>query len=132
VTSPTPTPSPAPSPTPEQTPGPSSIVNVPCNTNIQFLNFDNSFFHTASLLQQAPGGGFPQFFNNGNGIQASPQGVAISSFNFSSGFVTTNGKVPGRSLVYSTGSLAGVFYFGDYFNYGFNPSMRTVVLVTGC
>src|SRR5579864_1062819 len=84
VSSPTPTPSPAPSPTPGQSPGPSSIVAVPCNVNIQFLNFDLTSYHTASKLDPQ-GGGFPQFFNNTNGVTASLPLTAISADEFSTG-----------------------------------------------
>jgi hypothetical protein len=126
-------PSPSASPLPTQTPGPSSIVAVPCNVNVQFLNFDTALFHTASLLQQPSGGGFPPAFNNGNGITASPSLYPISGFNFSSGFVNFGaGGAPGRSAVYTTGAIPGAYYIGDFFDYNPpppKPSMRTVILV---
>lgn len=140
VVSPPPTPvsspSPSASPLPTQTPGRSSVVVLPCNVNVQFLNFDSTSFHTASLLTQAQGGGFPPAFNNKNGITASPQLSPISGFNFSSGFVNMiAGGAPGRSPVYSTGAVPGAYYFGDFFDYNPppplppTPSMRTVILV---
>jgi hypothetical protein len=129
VSSPTPTPSPLPSPTPTQTPGPSGIISVPCNANIQFLNFDKTAFHSASLLVQAPGGGFPSLFNNVNGATASVQLTPISSPAFSTGLLNIFTTQPARSLVYSTGAVNSVLYFGDFENYNSTPSMRTVILV---
>jgi hypothetical protein len=120
-------PSPSPSPTPMETPGASGIVNVPCNVNIQFLNFDKTSPHTASLL--SAGGGFPPYFNNNNGITASPSLTPLSANQFSSGFVTIDAGSPAASAVYSTGAVPGVYYFGDYYNYSSSPSMRTVIIV---
>jgi hypothetical protein len=131
VSSPTPTPSafPSPSPTPTETPGPSSIVSVPCNVNVQFLNFDQSIPHSASLLQTV-NGGFPPAFNNVNGTTVSPLLSPISFPGFSTGLVGEDADgIPGRSAVYETGAQAGVYYFGDYSDYNANPSMRTVILV---
>jgi hypothetical protein len=129
-------PSPSASPLPTQTPGPSSIVAVPCNVNVQFLNFDTTSFHTASLLVQPPGGGFPPAFNNGSGTTPSAVLYPISGFNFSSGAVfPLAGGAPGRSLVYTTGAVPGAYYIGDFFDYNPQPpkpptpSMRTVILV---
>ena len=136
---PTPTPSgspaPSPSPTPTETPGPSGIINVPCNTNIQFLNFDKTQFLTASVLPPDTGaGGFPTHFDNVNGPNPSPILTPISfpGLVFSSGLVSFETTVPGRSAVYSTGPSNGVFFIGDVHNYDMNPSMRTVIVVTGC
>lgn len=140
VSSPTPTPSPKPSPTPTQTPGPSSIITVPCNSNIQFMNFDSTQPLTASVLTPAPPGGFPPqfptFFNNPNGSNPSPALTPISfpNFSFSTGYVvalsTTRG--PGLSLVYSTGGQDGTWLIGDFLNYDNAPSMRGVINVVGC
>lgn len=140
VSSPTPTPSPRPSPTPTQTPGPSSIITVPCNTNIQFENFDSTLPRTASELTPANPGGFPpQFplhFNNPRGPSSSPVLTSLSfpnDFSFSTGYVsplTSHG--PGLSLVYSTGSQDGVWLIGDFIDYDSAPSMRGVIIVTGC
>lgn len=133
VSSPTPTPSPKPSPTPAQTPGPSSIISVSCNENIQFLNFDKGAgqFHSASLLQPAHGP-FPSLFNNPNGPTASVQLTPISNPSFSTGALNIDTGVPGMSQVYSTGNMTGSFYFGDYNDYNMSPSMRTVIIVLGC
>lgn len=131
IVSPTPTPSglPSPSPTPTETPGPSSIVSVPCNANVQFLNFDESNPHSASLLQPV-NGGFPPAYNNVNGTSISPQLSPLTFPGFSTGLVNEDAAgVPGRSLVYGTGALPGAYFFGDYTDYNNNPSMRTVVLV---
>jgi hypothetical protein len=126
VASPTPTPSPAPSPTATETPGPSGIVSVPCNTNVQFLNFDTVSEHTASLL----GNSFPTLFNNLNGTTSSPVLAALSSNQFSTGAVPISAdNVAGRSSVYATGAVPGAYYFGDWFDYQSTPSMRTVILV---
>lgn len=139
VSSPTPTPSPKPSPTPTQTPGPSSIVTVPCNTNIQFENFDKTAPRTASVLTPANPGGFPPqfptFFNNPNGSNPSPVLTPISfpNFSFSTGYVTPlTSHGPGLSLVYSTGGQNGVWLIGDFLDYDSAPSMRGVIVVTGC
>jgi hypothetical protein len=137
---PTPSPTPKPSPTPTQTPGPSSIVTVPCNTNIQFENFDSTVPITASVLTPANPGGFPpQFppgYNNPNGTNPSPILTPISfpGFTFSTGYVTplTTTRGPGLSLVYSTGGQDGVWLIGDFQNYDSAPSMRGVIIVTGC
>jgi hypothetical protein len=127
ISSPTPTPSPAPSPTPTETPGPSGIISVPCNTNIQFLNFDATSFHTASLLGTS---GFPQLYNNLNGTTSSPVLTAISGNQFSTGAVSVlSSNAAGRSLVYSTGSAPGAYYIGDWYDYQSTPSMRTVIQV---
>lgn len=130
--SPTPTPSPRPSPTPTQTPGPSAIVTVPCNQNIQFMNFDSTSFHTASVLAPDQSGPWPKFFNNHNGPNPSVLLTPLSDPNFSTGFVVNNTGSPGRSAVYNTGSVNNVYYIGDYVNYNSSPSMRTVIIVTGC
>jgi hypothetical protein len=128
--------SPNPSPSPTQTPGPSSIVSVPCNVNIQFLNFDTTAFHTASVLKPDQNGPFPKFFDNPNGPTSSPVLTPLSfgapNFTFSTGFVLNNQGAPGRSSVYSTGSVSGAYYIGDFTNYNSTPSMRTVILVKGC
>ncbi|HXW76207.1 MAG TPA: hypothetical protein VEJ20_02235 [Candidatus Eremiobacteraceae bacterium] len=127
VSSPTPTPSPAPSPTATQTPGPSGIVDVACNENIQFLNFDTTSLHTASLLSST---GFPPLYNNENGLTSSPLLTSISSDQFSSGAVAeSTATIAGRSLVYTTGSVPGAYYFGDWYDYNENPSMRTVIVI---
>lgn len=128
VVSPTPTPSPKPSPGPTQTPGPSSVLSVPCNTNIVFMNFEPNSVHSASLLNP-PTGPFPPHFNNNNGPTQSVLGTPISNTNFSTGYVGNFGTGVGRSLVYSTGSLKGTFYFGDVIKYDSAPSMRTVITV---
>jgi hypothetical protein len=139
VSSPTPTPSPKPSPTPTQTPGPSSIVNVPCDVNVQFENFDSSQPLTASALTPANPGGFPpqfpQGFNNQNGSNPSPVLTPISfpGNTFSTGFVVALSKSgPGLSLVYNTGTQNGAFLIGDFLNYNNAPSMRGVMIVSGC
>lgn len=140
VSSPTPTPSPKPSPTPTQTPGPSSIINVPCNSNIEFENFDSTQPLTASALTPLNPGGFPpEFplgFNNQNATNPSPLLTSISfpGFVFSTGYVSASTKLlgPGRSLVYSTGSQDGAFLIGDVQNYDNSPSMRGVIIVSGC
>jgi hypothetical protein len=132
--------SPNPSPSPTQTPGASSVVVVSCKTNIQFLNFDTAVFafHTASMLQPDQGGsGFPKFFDNPNGPTSSPVLTPFSfgngpNFSFSTGFVFNNQGAPGRSNVYSTGSVNGTYFIGDYTNYNSTPSMRTVIIVKGC
>jgi len=133
VSSPTPTPSPKPSPTPTQTPGPSAVVVVPCNENIQFMNFDSTSFHTASVLHPDQGGGnFPALFNNSNGPNPSVPLTPLSDPNFSTGNIVNNTGTPGRSLVFTTGSVSTTYFVGDYEAYNLSPSMRTAIIVTGC
>jgi hypothetical protein len=128
-----PSPTPIPSPTPTETAGPSAIVSVPCNQNIQFLDFDTVQFHTASLLEQVPpGSGFPHVFNNPTGTIPSVQLTPLSVPGFSTGLIGAIAGNPGKSAVYTTGSVDGVYYFGDYTDYGMTPSMRTVIIVSGC
>jgi len=116
--------SPSPSPVPTIS---SAIVNVHCNQNIQFINLDHSSPHTASSLGPANGMNWPGVFNNPNGVSASPQLTAISTGSFSSGVLAAGGA--GTSPVYSTGGVAGSFYFGDYYDFSGSPQMRTVITV---
>jgi len=130
--SPTPTPSPKPSPTPTQTPGPSAIVTLPCNQNVQFINFDSTAFHSASVLHPDQSGNpFPKFFN-GIGNPPSVTLTPLSDPNFTTGLVPNNSGTPARSPVYSTGTVDNTYYIGDFVTYNFSPSMRTVIIVTGC
>ncbi len=132
VSSPTPTPSPRPSPTPTQTPGPSSIVTVPCNENIQFMNFDSTAYHSASVLHPDQSGNpFPLLFN-GNGNPPSVLLTPLSDPNFTTGLIPNNTGSPVRSFVYNTGSVNNTYYIGDFVTYNFSPSMRTAIIVTGC
>ena len=118
-------------PTPAPTPGPSGVVVVPCNVNIEFLNFDKTSIHTASLLNP-PNGPFPRFFNNPNGLTPSMPLTPISFNSFSTGGVLNDSGSPTASAVYATGSAPGAYYFGDYVDYNVAPSMRTVIIVSGC
>jgi hypothetical protein len=129
VSSPTPTPSPKPSPTSTQTPGPSNVVNVPCNANIEFLNFDTALLHSAAQLVPTNGGQFPPAYNNTNGSVASPLLTPISFPGFNSGLVQPDAGLPGISQVYKTGAIPGAYLFGDYTDYNNFPSMRTVIFV---
>jgi hypothetical protein len=122
--------SPSPSPVPTIS---AQIVTVPCNQNIEFYNLDRIGAHTASSLGPANGMNWPATFNNPNGTVASPLLTAISYPGFSSGSLGTFLGSGWFSLVYSTGNVAGQFYFGDQFEYlpvtpGF-PHMRTVINV---
>ena len=119
----------APTASPPTTPAPSQVIMVTHGQTIAFYNFDRNA-HTASLL--APqNGGFPGTFNNANGAsQSSPELTAITSSQFSTGSLAGGSTVePSVSKMYTTGSLTGVFFFGDFFNYQFNPSMRGVIIV---
>lgn len=119
---------------PTKTPLPtvvSQIVTVHCNQTIAFYNLDRLLPHTASLLAGPTPPPWP-LFNNVNGIQASPQFTAgkltpIDYPQFSTGALGVFGTGGSTSLVYSTGSVAGILFFGDAFNYASNPGMRTAI-----
>ena len=109
----------------------SQIITVHCNQTIAFYNLDRLRPHTASLLAGPTPPPWPGF-NNVNGVSASPQFTAgqltpITYSQFSTGALGLFGSVSSTSLVYSTGSSAGVFFFGDYYNYANSPGMRTVI-----
>ncbi|MDQ6767136.1 MAG: hypothetical protein M3Z41_04950 [Candidatus Eremiobacteraeota bacterium] len=107
----------------------SSVITVHCNQTIQFFNLDrtSSMFHTASLLGQASGSNWP-LWNNVNGpYRASPVLTAITYPQFSTGTLLPLGTGSSNSLVYTTGTAAGAFYFGDYYQYSSTPPMRTVI-----
>jgi hypothetical protein len=126
------------SPSPSTSPSPiptisSQLVTVHCDQNIQFYNLDKTAAHTASSLGPANGMNWPPTFNNPNGTVASPLLTPISYQSFSSGALGAYSAAGWYSLVYSTGSTAGSYYFGDYYDYnpvfaGY-PSMRTVITV---
>jgi hypothetical protein len=73
---------------------------------------------------------FPHTFNGSSvpSVQLTP----LSLDGFSTGLIGAVGGNPGRSAVYTTGSVSGVYFFGDYTDYNMVPSMRTVIVVTGC
>lgn len=110
----------------------SSIVTVHCNQTIAFYNVDRVGFHTASLLGPASGMNWPATFNNVNGANtASPMNTAIDTPEFSTGTLNVFSGAFGTSRVYTTGTTAGAFYFGDFYEYkpvqpGW-PQMRTVI-----
>jgi hypothetical protein len=122
---------PAPSPLPTVS---SQLVTVHCNQTIKFYNVDRVGSHTASLLGQASGMNWPVNFNNVNGATvASPLLTPITTPEFSTGTILPFSGTFGVSQVYTTGSTAGSFYFGDFYEYkpalpGF-PQMRTVITV---
>lgn len=119
----------APTSTPASTPAPTQVIMVTHGQTIAFLNFDSTL-HTASLLTPQSGV-FPSTFNNVNGASASsPQFSNITDAQFSTGIVGTgsNGH-PSYSKMYNTGSLTGMFLYGDFFDYSLNPSMRGIIIV---
>ena len=111
----------------------SQIVTVHCDQNIQFFNFDSTSFHTASSLGPANNGSNWPSWNNQNSTTASPLLTPISALDFSSGQLAFHSATGWYSLVYTTGSTAGAYYFGDYYDYNpiqnNYPSMRTVINV---
>ena len=123
----------APHPSASVTPAPSQIINVNAGHTIAFYNFDAAP-HTASLLGTANGQNWPSTFTNQNGASVpSPDGTAITVFNFSTGSLSPgNVANPSSSFMYTTGA-PGMYYFGDYYDYlPVNPSaphMRTVIIV---
>jgi hypothetical protein len=109
----------------------SQVITVHCNQTIAFYNIDRLLPHTASLLAGPTPPPWPTF-NNVNGTSASPQYTAgqltpITYPQFSTGALGTFGSAGWQSLVYSTGSAAGVFFFGDYYFYARTPGMRTAI-----
>jgi hypothetical protein len=118
--------------TPTPAPIVSQVVTVHCNQNIQFFNLDRTQEHTASSLGTASGMNWPTWNNPNYGV-ASPSLTAISYPNFSAGLLSAYPAGGFSSAVYSTGTTAGSFYFGDYFDYTppfpSYPSMRTVINV---
>lgn len=113
----------------------SGKVTVHCNSTIQFYNLDRTLPHTASLLGPASGANWPATFNNVNGATvASPVLTAITATQFSTGTLAAFGSgLPSSSKTYGTGSVAGSFYFGDFYDYKpvlpASPQMRTVITV---
>jgi hypothetical protein len=118
-----------PTASPTSTPAPSQIITLAANEYVIFYNFDD-VPHTASLLGPANGDDWPPTFTNVNGVIASPPLTAITAPQFSSGAVAAeSGGLPAQSSVYSTGSLMGIFFFGDYYDYLSDPPMRTVIII---
>ncbi len=113
----------------------SGKVTVHCNQTIQFYNLDRSLPHTASLLGVAAGTNWPATFNNVNGATvASPVLTPITTAQFSTGTLAAFGSgFSSTSKTYGTGSTAGSFYFGDFYDYKpvppASPQMRTVITV---
>jgi hypothetical protein len=60
--------------------------------------------------------------------------ISFPGFTFSTGYVTplSSTRGPGFSLVYTTGGQDGVWLIGDVQDYDSAPSMRGVIVVTGC
>ena len=124
----------APTASPATTAAPSQVITLPMGQTVVFLNFDGAT-HTASLLMPE-NGVFPSNWNNVNGASArTPALQAITSPQFSTGQVT-GGRVGGPtfSLMYTTGSLTGMFLFGDFYCYfgcpsGVGPPMRTIIII---
>jgi hypothetical protein len=123
----------APTSTPLTTPAPPQIITVPANETIVFLNFDRTSAHTASLLIPVAGTPNPQFpptFNNNNGASSfTPQGNPITTSEFSTGTLVASLGNPTFSLMYNTGALTGIFFFGDFYDYQQNPPFRTVIII---
>ncbi|MBV8281910.1 MAG: hypothetical protein JO347_07595 [Candidatus Eremiobacteraeota bacterium] len=126
-----------PTASPASTPAPTEVVMVPANQTIVFVNFDTTP-HTASQLVPASGAAcssypsspcFPGVFNNTNGTVSLPAGTAISLPQFSTGTIGAGGGHASFSAVYSTGAMAGIFFFGDYFGYDSSPPIRGIIVV---
>jgi hypothetical protein len=105
----------------------SAVITVHCNQNIQFFNVDRLLPHTASSLGAATPPVWPSW-NNVNGAgTTSPLLTPISDPSFSTGALAVFSSAASTSAVYSTGPIAGVLYFGDYYNYTSSPAMRTAI-----
>lgn len=102
----------------------SQVVHLTANMTVQFVNFDSSLPHTASLLGAWNSSTkYPSTFTNSNGPTASAAGSIISSSNFSSGNIN-NGS---SSAMFNSGG-PGMFIFGCAYHY-VSDGMRTVVVV---
>jgi hypothetical protein len=123
----------APTSSPLSTPAPPQVIMVPANETIAFLNFDRTTPHTASLLTPVSGTPNPQFpptFNNNNGASGfTPALSPITTSEFSTGAIGASLGNPVYSLMYTTGALTGVFFFGDFYDYQQNPQFRTVIII---
>ena len=73
---------------------------------------------------------WPSTFTNTCGLSCPPPpaGTAITSSEFSAIVGAASGE-PTYSLIYSTGALTGMYYFGDATDYLSVPSLRTVIIV---
>lgn len=123
----------APTASPPTTPAPPQVITVPANKTIVFLNFDKTSAHTASLLTPVAGTPNPQFpptFNNNNGASGfTPALSPITTSEFSTGAIAASLGAPVYSFMYTTGSLTGIFFFGDFYDYQLNPPFRTVIII---
>lgn len=119
----------APTSSPPTTPAPPQVITVPANETIVFLNFDKTTPHTASLLTPVSGN-FPPTFNNNNGASGfTPPLSPITTSEFSTGAIPASLGTPVYSFMYTTGSLTGIFFFGDFYDYQMNPPFRTVIII---
>ena len=118
-----------PTSSPVPTSAPQGIITVNANSTIVFLNFDR-ITRTVSILGPANGMNWPSTFTNTCGLSCPnpPAGTAITSTEFSA-IVNGASGVPTYSLIYSTGAVPGMYYFGDATNYVSSPSLRTVIIV---
>jgi hypothetical protein len=118
-----------PTASPVPTSAPEGIITVNANSTIVFLNFDK-VTRSVSLLGPANGMNWPSTFTNTCGLSCPvpPAGTSITSVEFSA-WITAASGTPNYSLVYSTGAVPGMYYFGDATNYLSVPSLRTVIIV---
>lgn len=117
-----------PTSSPATTPAPSQVITVTHGQTIAFYNFGPAA-HTASLLGVANGMNWPLTFTNTNGARCTP---VLNENITDSNFSTCNVGSGRFSLMFSTGPLTGMFYFGDFYDYipnPPNPPMRTVIIV---
>lgn len=100
--------------------GATHYFKVKAGSKVKFLN-DDKTRHTASGLGI---GGFPTSFDNTSGLN--PVGTTINS-----GLTWSSGSLnPGASSKTFTVGPAAVYYFGCYYHYRVNPSMRDVIVST--
>jgi plastocyanin len=100
------------------TAGASAVIYVKSGSKVSFYN-DDSTRHTASGLGN---GGFPASFDNTSGVN--PFGKVINSaLTWSTGSLN-----PHQTSAIFTVGAKGTYYFGCYFHYRVDPSMRDVIV----
>jgi plastocyanin len=100
------------------TTGATAVITVKSGSNVSFLNDDNTR-HTASGLGAD---GFPASYDNTSGVNQVGK-VINSSLTWSTGALN-----PGQTSKVLTVGAKGTYYFGCYFHYRVDPSMRDVIV----
>jgi hypothetical protein len=101
----------------------SNVIKAPANSNIQFVNSDPLYQHTADFLASALP--FPASYGTGLQRATSAAGTLISDPNFSTGTLAHGG---GMSAVYKVPAAPGTITLLGCFFYYNSGGMRTVVI----